>query len=169
MSINMQSRKGDLLAIKNGILVHGCNCHGVMGAGVAAAVRRTYPSVFDAYARQHKTSGLRLGTAQVCYSTLDTGADWTRRHGDAACADLPQGLVVVNAMTQFDFGTHQRQVDYDAVSAAFARIRLLARDSGLPVYFPLIGCGLAGGVWEEVEPLIIDALGLGVEATLITL
>lgn len=165
----MQSRKGDLLAIENGILVHGCNCHGVMGAGVAAAVRRKYPSVYDAYVRQHRTTGLRLGTTQVCYSSLDSGDDWVKRHGDAACAGLPQGLVVVNAMTQYDFGTHQRQVDYDAITSTFSRIRLLARDSGLHVYFPLIGCGLAGGVWDEVEPLILDALGPGIDATLITL
>lgn len=164
----MKTRKGDLLAIKSGILVHGCNCRGVMGAGVAAAVRRTYPSVFAAYDEKHKRTGLQLGTAQVCYSTFDGTEAWARRHGDAVCADLPHGLVVVNAMSQFDYGTHTRQVDYDAITAAFARIRLLARDAKLPVYFPLIGCGLAGGVWEEVGPRIEAALGADVEAVLIT-
>jgi len=35
----------DILGIERGIIVHGCNGYGVMGAGLAAQVKRRYPSV----------------------------------------------------------------------------------------------------------------------------
>jgi hypothetical protein len=68
-------------------------------------------------------------------------------------------------MTQFDTakGPDDVVVDYDAVSAAFSRIKLLARDTGLPVHFPLIGCGLANGNWGEVSKRIEESLGNDIE------
>lgn len=163
----MHKQKGDLLAIDRGIIIHGCNCQGVMGSGVAEAVRRKYPTVYDAYIALHKRWGLKLGTSQFCVSPFDSEEDWAKQQSDATCAGLPQGVVVVNAMTQYRYGTDRRHVDYDAVSAVFARIALLARASRLPVYFPLIGCGLAGGDWEEVAPRIEAALGQNIDRTLI--
>ena len=63
-------------------------------------------------------------------------------------------------MTQFDYGRDKGTVyvDYDAVFAAFARVSLIARDTGLTVHFPLIGCGLANGDWNEVSLAIKTAM-----------
>ena len=52
------------------------------------------------------------------------------------------------------------------LEAAFGRIRMLARDTGLPVHFPLIGCGLAHGTWEEVSKRIELGLGPNIEKVL---
>lgn len=157
---------GDLLGIEQGIVVHGCNCQGAMGAGVALAVRQRRSAVFAAYQSLHKSQGLKLGQAQICVSIGDGRADWARKHGDAIVS-IPAGLVFVNGMTQWSYGRDVRQVDYDAISAVFARVRLLARDTGMPVYFPLIGCGNAGGAWAEVAPRIEAALGDQVQAILV--
>ena len=35
--------KGDVLTTNDDIIIHGCNSAGVMGAGVALAIKRKYP------------------------------------------------------------------------------------------------------------------------------
>ncbi len=34
---------GDIRCVSSGIIVHGCNAQGVMGSGVALALRTTWP------------------------------------------------------------------------------------------------------------------------------
>jgi O-acetyl-ADP-ribose deacetylase (regulator of RNase III) len=161
----MQVVTGNLLSIDRGIIVHGCNCLGVMGAGVARLIVDKYPEVYGAYISLYEEGKLQLGTIQIC-----SGQEFhMNHHVDAICSTLPPSLIIVNAMTQLDVGTHKVQVDYDAISACFARVKLLARDTKLPVYFPLIGCGLAGGDWQEVAPRIDTALGPDIESILVKL
>ncbi len=160
--------QGDLLELKSGILVHGCNCHGVMGGGIARLIRNKWPEVYNAYKSRHAKGGLQLGDV-VSVGHQKLHADRTlSKHLHSLTASLPEQLIVVNAMTQFDFGSDPDRVyvDYDAIFASFARVRMLARDSGLSVHFPLIGCGLAQGKWEEVSARIEAALGPDADATL---
>lgn len=160
---------GDILSLDRGILVHGCNCQGFMGAGIAAAIRAKWPAVYQAYRDRRAEFGLQLGDIIPVYGDISKNAAAARRHGSAARAfdgGMPPELIVVNAMTQYSFGRDGVHVDYDAVEAAFLRVKLLARDSGLPVHFPLIGCGLAGGDWAEVSARIERALGDDVDKTL---
>lgn len=155
---------GNLLDIQSGIVVHGCNCKGVMGSGLAKAVAAKYPAVFAVYRSKFEQSGLHLGEVQLCGQQ---GEEPFRRHIDAFVEGLPSDLVVANAMTQYNFGTHVRQVDYEAVFAAFSRIRLLARDMDAIVWVPEIGCGLGGGEWPEVAKAIKAALGRDVQCRLV--
>lgn len=158
----MKTQTGNLLTVQSGILVHGCNCQGAMGAGIAGQIRKKYPTVYEAYVSQHRSRGLRLGDAQFVHNP-----EWQRhaagRHLDRANAttELPRELIVVNAMTQQTYGNdpNVRFVDYDAVFAAFARIRLVARDAKLTVRFPLIGAGLANGDWAILQECIREGLG----------
>ena len=166
---------GDLLSVNRGIIVHGCNCQGVMGSGVALAIREKWPAVYEAYIDEYLESNnnLRLGSI-ITLADVDvlevnpettpyqlSLIDW---HGD----DLPEGIIVVNAMTQFDMAKSKKDiaVDYDAISSTFAQIKILAKAFNLPVHFPLIGCGLANGDWNEVAPRIEAALGTEVEKNL---
>jgi O-acetyl-ADP-ribose deacetylase (regulator of RNase III) len=161
----MKEIVGDLLAIERGIIVHGCNCQGVMGSGVAGALAAKWPTVYAGYRNFAKINGLVLGDIYI-NSGKTLGFKGAR--GDKT-PDLPENLVIVNAMTQYDYGMHQRQVDYDAIFACFARVRMLAKHTNLPVFFPLIGAGLGGGAWEVIAPLIDLALGPDVDSTLIRL
>jgi O-acetyl-ADP-ribose deacetylase (regulator of RNase III) len=163
---------GDILSLREGILVHGCNCQGVMGGGIAKLIRDNWPGVYSAYKSKHFKSGLQLGDVQpVCnlqrnsFNSQNPKAIW---HALNNADDLPPELIVVNAMTQFDYGRVKDAVyvDYDAVFAAFARINMLARDSGLAVNFPLIGCGLANGKWEWVSNAIERAMDPGTKLLL---
>jgi len=160
--------EGDILNLNEGIFVHGCNCFGVMGGGIAKLVRNKWPEVYNAYKSRYAKMGLQLGdVVSVGHQKLHNNKA-VARHLHALTATLPEQVIVVNAMTQFDFGSEEGRVyvDYDAVFASFARVKLLAKDSGLGVHFPLIGCGLAKGKWEEVEAQILAALGPDIETTL---
>lgn len=172
--VSISVREGNLLSLQEGILVHGCNCLGVMGAGLALLIRNQWPQVFDVYQQVHERQGLKLGDVQaVCHPGLIPHSQHAASVIPlfATATELPLRLVVVNAMTQRGVRQlpGQKVVNYDAVFAAFARIRLLAKELSTPVHFPLIGCGLAGGRWDEVAPLIEAALGPDVEKVLWTL
>lgn len=134
----MNTIEGNLLDQK-GILVHGCNCHGVMGSGVAAGVRSKYPHVFQQYRERYERQGLHLGEVQLCVAE--------------------PGVYLANAMTQFDFGSDKVNADYPAIRECFKKVKLLADALELPVYYPLIGCGLAGGDWNVVSAIIEEELG----------
>lgn len=146
---------GDMLAVKNGILVHGCNCQSVMGSGIALLIRKKWPGVFQDYFQRANSSGLHLGDVIFSNVTEEAKANSST-------------LIIASALTQENFGRDKnvRYVDYDAITACFSRIRYQAEHLKLPVHIPLIGCGLANGKWEEVGPRIEAAIGPDVDVTL---
>jgi O-acetyl-ADP-ribose deacetylase (regulator of RNase III) len=145
LNSGIEKHIGNLLSVKRGIIVHGCNAQGAMGAGVARAVRSQYPLAYQVYREEYEKNGLKVGdiTSAVV----------------ARCEGGTPALIIVNAVTQENFGTDRVQVDYSALSLCFDKVAALARQTLLEVHFPLIGCGLAGGAWEEVAPRIESALG----------
>jgi O-acetyl-ADP-ribose deacetylase (regulator of RNase III) len=57
-------------------------------------------------------------------------------------------------------------VRYEAIRAGLALVRDHALRLGATVHMPRIGCGLAGGRWEMIEPLVAEELERhGVEVT----
>jgi O-acetyl-ADP-ribose deacetylase (regulator of RNase III) len=164
----IQTIEGNVLSLQEGIVVHGCNCQGVMGSGVAQGVRTLWPDVYEAYRTHHRRVGLHLGDVVTVGHPAWTQNKQVNRHLNDTTEQLPERLIVVNALTQDEYGRDSSRVyvDYDGLAAAFARIRVLARDTGLPVHFPLIGCGLANGKWEEVSARIDQMLGDSVSKTL---
>lgn len=158
MSIDV--RHGDLVSLDEGILVHGCNCMGKMNSGIAKSIRAKWPATWSAYERRHQTCELQLGDVIFVGNPTPVGGAGVRSHLHEVSNQLPSNIIVANAMTQFYYGRDKRvvYVDYDAVFAAFARIRLLAR-FGLTVNFPMIGCGLGNGQWQAVAEAIEAAMG----------
>jgi O-acetyl-ADP-ribose deacetylase (regulator of RNase III) len=119
---------GDLLQLgKNNefdIIVQGCNCFNVMGAGIAAQIKTQFP---DAYlADQETLAGDRnkLG----CYTIGMAGR-----------------LVIINAYTQYGTAKYQGHdvFDYDAFEEILNK--LLKRFGKYRFGLPMIGMGLAGG------------------------
>jgi O-acetyl-ADP-ribose deacetylase (regulator of RNase III) len=51
-------------------------------------------------------------------------------------------------------GSSGPPVRYEAIAAGLAKVAEKARELGASVHMPRIGCGLAGGEWSKVEPLI---------------
>ena len=133
----IEYRKGNLLDVTEGIIVHGCNMQGIMVAGVAKAVKAKYPACFAKY--------------KMC---LDS---WDYKLGDDIMYKVNSDLFICNALTQLRYSrTGSRQVNYVAIVKVFDRNIRNARALGLSLHFPKIGAGLGGGDWNIIEQLIND-------------
>lgn len=142
--MNIIELKGDVLQSKANLICHQCNTLGIMGGGLALQVKRQAPSVFDEYKKlcdEHKENTSELmGCVQYCRFNEDSE--------------------IANVFGQNDVGYGERMTDYDALKKAFADIREYAKSHkistiAIPKYF---GCGLAGGDWGVVLPIIRDSL-----------
>lgn len=147
----MKTIQGDLLKLATQgvfeVIVHGCNCHHQMGAGIAKSIRAAFPAAYDADLKTEKGSRDKLGT----YSS--------------ARIDLhDHALTVVNAYTQFHWRGPGVKADYDAIRAVFSRI---SQDfDGQRIGYPMLGAGLAGGDWQTIAAIIDEQLA-GQDHTLV--
>lgn len=49
-------------------------------------------------------------------------------------------------------------VRYEAIETALGRLADEVIELGASVHMPRIGCGLAGGKWSRIEPLVTERL-----------
>jgi O-acetyl-ADP-ribose deacetylase (regulator of RNase III) len=131
----MKVIEGNLLDVKRGIICHQVNTYGVMGAGLALAIKRKFPGVNKDYENYCKKSGFSEDIL----------------HGTVLYADTTS-VIVANVFSQhsFDkeFGT---KTDLKLIEIAFKDILKKAKSNQMDVYIPYkYGCGLAGGDWNEV-------------------
>lgn len=131
------------------LIVYGCNCFHVSGAGVARAVRENFPQAYAADRATPEGDRAKLGT--VSYAEIET------EHGP---------LVVVNGYTQFDYSGDGVLVDYDAVRSVMKEVK--RRWSGRRIGYPRIGAGLARGDWAIIASIIEEELA-GEDHTLVVL
>jgi O-acetyl-ADP-ribose deacetylase (regulator of RNase III) len=133
------TKYGDVLNVDTGIIVHGCNCYGVMGSGIARSIKERFPTAYQVYREKFESSGLKLG--EITYVEV-SDRKW-----------------IVNANTQQGTGSG-RQVSYDAIVSCFEKVFLLASlikvdELTAPnIIFPKIGAGLGGGDWEIISTII---------------
>lgn len=134
----LKRTKGDALkmALANefDILVHGCNCHNIMGAGIARQIADACPDVVLADQETVKGDKSKLGTYTI------------GMHGR---------LVVINAYTQYGFnssGLIEDQFEYEAFQSILDK--LAKRFGKWRIGLPMIGMGLAGGDATRIIPMI---------------
>ena len=146
--MSIEYRKGNLLDVSHGVIAHGVNCQGVMGSGVAKAVREKYPHVYKAYLSRclfTEGNGL-LGQVQLIDSVQ---AEGTRVYPP------DELLVIANCFTQDRYGTDKRHVNYEAIAKCFAMLnKRVPSLYGCPLHIPKIGAGPAGGDWNVIEAII---------------
>lgn len=139
-------KQGDLLECTEKVIVHGCNAQGVMGSGVALAIKNKYPDAYKAYLASKQYGGMVLG--RCTYS------------------EQSDGRVVINAITQQFYGRnpHVKYVSYEAVAEVFNMINMFCKERGYrEIAIPKIGAGLANGDWAIIEK-IIEAECIDVQA-----
>jgi O-acetyl-ADP-ribose deacetylase (regulator of RNase III) len=139
----MKVIKGDLIEMaldgEFDVIIHGCNCFGKFGAGIAKQIAAEWPVVIGADAKAGGAD--KLGT----YSACRVGD----KHGGWLC--------VVNAYTQFGYGRGRMNADYKAIQSVFRKIK---RDfGGEKIGIPMIGAGLAGGSWKIISEIIDTEMG----------
>jgi O-acetyl-ADP-ribose deacetylase (regulator of RNase III) len=132
------------------IIVHVCNDVGGWGAGFVLAISRRWSLPESEYRRWYsgrEHNGFGLGEVQLVQVEAELFvANLIGQRGLRKDSGLPP-------------------IRYDAVSAGLAKVRDHALALDASVHMPRIGCGLAGGRWEEIEPLIelqLIAHGVGV-------
>lgn len=79
------------------------------------------------------------------------------------------GIEIANMVGQH--GVRQQRyspppIRYEALASCLSAVGSHAVEHLASVHMPRIGCGLAGGTWDRVEPLIVEGLcGRGVPVT----
>ena len=146
--MKIQTKIGNLLHVKQGHIVHGCNAQGVMGSGVALGVKNTWPEVYADYRERWR-------------KTTEEGADGIvgMEMGMAYPVTVVDNkLVVWNAITQNLYGVGIRQVSYDAIVSCFELINSRVREYKdyfpAEVHIPKIGAARGGGNWEIIREII---------------
>lgn len=125
----------DITTIDRGVIAHGVNCQGVMGSGVARALRDKWPIVYEDY--------------KIC----PTGRQMLGRAYKVEI--VPDQLYVANCYTQVFYGYNGRFADVDAIESALWYAYEWADFHHLDVYMPKIGAGRGGLDWDkEIVPVI---------------
>lgn len=132
------------------IIAHVCNDAGGWGRGFVMAVSARWPAPEAAYRKWHRE----------------------RAHNDFALGavlfvEVEPDLWVANMIGQAGVAPVKGipPVRYEAIDACLMQVCARAKAYGASVHMPRIGCGLAGGTWERIEPLINHQLcneGVGV-------
>lgn len=136
--------KGNLLDLyENGDvdhLFHCCNCQGVMGSGIALQIKKRFDGAWKSYKKHEKLFGLKLGTISE--------------------SSIRPGNYIFNLHAQENYGTHKRQLDYEAFYNCLVKVRNEYINNEDILGFPkFIGCFRAGGSWRVVEAMIDDVFG----------
>ncbi|MER6621580.1 macro domain-containing protein [Streptomyces sp. NPDC000931] len=125
------------------VIAHVCNDIGGWGKGFVLAVSRRWPEPEAAYRAWHRdraANDFALGAVQM--------------------VQVERYVWVANMIGQRGTRTGSKGVPvrYEAVDTALGRLADRATELNASVHMPRIGCGLAGGTWSRIEPLITGRL-----------
>jgi O-acetyl-ADP-ribose deacetylase (regulator of RNase III) len=127
----------------NKIIAHICNDAGRWGAGFVVAVSRRWREPESEYRRwfaERATNDFRLGAVSLMKVGPDSWvANMVGQHDTRSRGTLPP-------------------IRYEAVEECLGVLAVRAAKLKASVHMPRIGCGLAGGSWERIEPLILRQL-----------
>ena|SRR3990167_1841958 len=144
--------RGDLLDLaaegRFDVIAHGSNCFCTMGSGVAGQIKKRFPAAYEADLATRRGDQSKLG---ICSS---------------ATVELAGGnkLVILNAYTQYRYGTDRQHADYAAIRSCMRSIK--KQYFGSRIGLPRIGAGLAGGDWNVIVKIIEEELA-GEDAALV--
>jgi O-acetyl-ADP-ribose deacetylase (regulator of RNase III) len=132
-------KTGNILQADVDALVNTVNCVGVMGRGIAAQFKKSYPDNFAAYARACNQGDVQPGRMFIFEP-----------------AQLSGPRFVINFPTKRHWKGKSRMEDIRSGLEALAKdIQELGIRS---IAVPPLGSGLGGLDWRDVRPLIQDAL-----------
>ncbi|WP_330460842.1 macro domain-containing protein [Streptomyces sp. NBC_00820] len=138
--------RGDATAVSGAgaqVIAHVCNDIGGWGRGFVLALSRRWPepeAAYRAWYRGRADNDFALGAVQL--------------------VQVEPRLWVANMIGQHGIarGGKSVPVRYEAIDTALGRLAPKAAELGARVHMPRIGCGLAGGRWSHVEPLVTERL-----------
>ena len=129
--------KGNLVdEVTEGIVLHGTNCYGVMGTGIAKQLRDRYPKIFPSYKKLCDIHGAKL-------------------LGEIQLIRVSDSLLICNGFTQSRYG---RTKTYSSTAAIEQVLNKTAQEMDVydlsTLHTVKLGCNNGGLDWEEdVQPV----------------
>lgn len=152
---------GDLIELSNkgefDVVVHGCNCFCVMGAGIAPLMAKNFGcDKFKLEDSEFKGDINKLGNIDFRLLWFEDNNRYTP-YPDEDGKFTTHSMYVVNAYTQYSYGKNringiENPLSYEALSLCMTKINKTF--NGKKIGLPMIGCGLAGGDWSIVSSII---------------
>lgn len=126
----------------NKIIVHVCNDIGGWGKGFVLAITKRWKQPEQQYRQWFKSNdNFNLGQVQFVQVEAD--------------------LWVANLIGQHKINKDEdgnAPIRYEAILEGLEKVGNFAVENKATVHMPRIGCGLAGGTWDKIEPLILSSL-----------
>jgi O-acetyl-ADP-ribose deacetylase (regulator of RNase III) len=125
------------------LIAHICNDLGGWGKGFVLAISKRWRLPEESYRAWHRnraTNDFALGSIQV--------------------VQVGSYIHIANMIGQHGMktGSAGPPIRYEAVEQCLMHLTTAAVQLGASVHMPRIGCGLAGGTWDRIEPLILATL-----------
>ncbi|MGB1315721.1 MAG: macro domain-containing protein [Chitinophagales bacterium] len=137
--------KGDATApqgIENKIIVHICNDIGGWGKGFVMAISKKWKAPEKAYRKWFSSKeDFELGKVQF--------------------VQVEDNLWIANLIGQHKIRKDEQgnaPIRYEAIEKGMIEVKYKAKELNASVHMPRIGCGLAGGKWENIEPILTSEL-----------
>jgi O-acetyl-ADP-ribose deacetylase (regulator of RNase III) len=126
------------------VICHVCNDRGAWGVGFVVALSRRWKAPERDYRAQSR-----------------------RVLGETQFVVVETNVVVANMIAQHDFPTIAKRValDYWALEACLVEVGSHCVAHGASLHMPRIGCGTAGGDWDQVALLIDKSVPASVPVT----
>jgi O-acetyl-ADP-ribose deacetylase (regulator of RNase III) len=126
------------------VIVHVCNDVGKWGKGFVLAISKRWSEPERVY---------RTAFAELPFPKL----------GDVQFVPVTDNITVANLIGQHGVrNLHKKSpppIRYLAIREGLQKVATFALKHGASVAMPRIGCGLAGGNWTEIDPIIGETLG----------
>jgi O-acetyl-ADP-ribose deacetylase (regulator of RNase III) len=145
MAAEIQYKKGDATnptVEGNKIITHICNDIGGWGKGFVMAISAKWQEPERQYREWYKSKdNFSLGEVQFVKVSDD--------------------IWIANILGQRDIRKDKYgnpPIRYEALECGLRKVEEFAKEVNASVHMPRIGCGLAGGTWDKVEPIINKTL-----------
>ena len=124
------------------VIAHVCNDAGGWGKGFVVAISK------------------RWRAPESDYRAWSRAGSDTFYLGAVRLVQVESELWVANMIAQHGYKRTNEgpPIRYEALRQSLATLAAEAHTRSASVHMPRIGCGLAGGTWEQVEPLITATL-----------
>jgi O-acetyl-ADP-ribose deacetylase (regulator of RNase III) len=126
----------------NKIIVHVCNDIGGWGKGFVVAISKRWKQPEQKFREWFKAKdNFNLGQVQFVQVEDDL---WVAN------------LIGQHKINKDEFGN--APIRYNAILLGLEKVGDFAQEMKATIHMPRIGCGLAGGEWSKIEPLIEKTL-----------
>lgn len=133
----MKTITGNILDIKEGIIVHQVNTLGLAGRGLALQIRNKWPDWYSEYKNYTHKYQCKLGDTFPWY------------------IQFQPPIAVFSIYGQSEIGYSKQYTNYDAIITGLQDLYRFNEQKKWPVYFPYkIGCGYGFGQWSVMLSIL---------------